>query len=258
MPESYVNDPLAMHLKREVAALFGSVQNLALLALVAFLAGLSGPFGTYEALSPLERHLCWALVVIGTAAAGHVTGTAVELVLRRRAWPTFPRLLAASVLTALPVFAVVVLVLVGFGFGPDGNDLVVLYTQCTAVVGGVTFLMFLAAPSADQIELSTTPKLLKRLPHAKRGRLIRLAAQDHYVEVVTTGGSALVSMRFRDAIAEATPEPGAQVHRSHWVALHAVADRCRVNDRIGLRLCDDSSIPIGRKFKSAARQNGLV
>lgn len=257
MPESYVNDPLVAHLKRELTLLFGSARNFSLLALVALLAGISGPFGTYEALSTPERFLFWALVVIGTAGAGHGTASAVELVLHRWGWSTISRLLAASTLTALPVVCVVVLVLLGFGFRPDGEDLVVLYAQCAAVVGSVTFIGFLAGSPGEQPKKSSTPKLMKRLPLDRRGRLIRLAAQDHYVEVVTTNGRTLVSMRFCDAIAQTSPEPGLQVHRSHWVALHAVSARCRAKNRAGLRLCDDSIIPIGRKFSSVVRQTGL-
>lgn len=257
MQESYVNDPLGAHVKREVTALFGSVRNVGLLALAALLAGLSGPFGTYEALSPLDRHLYWVLAVIGTATAGHVTGSAVEHMLNRLAWPIISRLLAASALTTLPVFAVMALVLHGFGFQPDGRELLVLFAQCAAVVGGVTFVQNLAARSNVQTAVQATPKLMARLPHARRGRLIRLAAQDHYVEVVTDGGNSLVAMRFRDAMAEAAPEPGLQVHRSHWVALRAVAGRSRAGDRTGIRLSDNSVVPIGRTFRSTARQKGL-
>lgn len=257
MPESYVNDPLSAHLKREIAGLFGSLRTLSLLAFLAFLAGLAGPFGTYEALPPLHRHLYWALAVIGTATVGHVTGSAVEHGLCRLAWPAMARLAVASALTTLPVFGVMVLMFHGFGFRPDGGELLVLLVQCAAVVGGVTFVQYLAARSGVQTPASAAPKLIARLPHAKRGRLIRLAAQDHYVEVVTARGRTLVAMRFRDAMAETAPEPGLQVHRSHWVALHAVAGRCRDGDRSGILLSDESVVPIGRTFRSVLRQKGL-
>ncbi len=257
MPVSIANDPFAGHLKREVSAVFGSARNLGLLGLVAILAGISGPFGTYEAFSPLARFVYWLLIVFGTAAAGHATGTAVEYLLGRFAWPTIPRLLAASLLTAVPVFGVVVLALFAFGYRADSADLVTLFIQCIAVVGGVALLTRKGAPAARRSEGSTAPKLLARLPGARRGRLLRLQAQDHYVEVITTRGRTLVPMRFRDAIDEAKPEPGAQVHRSHWIALHAVSGRCRINDRTGLRMSDGSFVPIGRKFRSAVRETVL-
>ncbi len=258
MQESFVNGPLAGHLKREAGAVFGSAQSLGLLALVALLAGFAGPFGTYEAFSPLARHLYWALVVLGTAAAGHLTGTAVEYYLSRLAWPTLPRLLVASGMTAQPVFGVVALALFGFGLKPDGRELLLLYVQCAAVVGSVSVFLALADQSARKPKTDATPKLVDRLPGAKRGRLIRLAAQDHYVEVVTEGGRTLLPMRFRDAIAETAPETGAQVHRSHWVALRAISGRCRINDKSGLRLSDGSFVPVGRKFRPAARRQGIL
>lgn len=258
MPETFVNDPLPAALRREAVALFASRRNLGLLALVAFLAGLSGPFGTYDAFSPLARHLYWLVMVAGTAAAGHLTGTAAEHLLARFGWSAVPRLAAAAALTAVPVFAIVVAVTLGFGSKPDGGDFVTLYLQCTAIVGGIAFLAFLADPAEEASEPpAATPKLLARLPGAKRGRLVRLAAQDHYVEVVTSAGRALIPMRLRDAIAEAAPEPGAQVHRSHWVALYAVSGRCRIKDRTGLRLVDGSTIPVGRTFKAATRTIGI-
>lgn len=257
MHEIDVNDPLARRLRREIAALLGSPRNIGLLVLLALLAGLSGPFGTYEALSPLDRHLYWLLVVIGTATTGHLTGTAVEHGLSRLDWPAHWRVAAAAALTTLPVFAVIAAVLHGFGFRPDASELFVLFAQCATVVGGVTLVQHLVARKIRPTALPAAPKLMARVPHARRGRIIRLAAQDHYVEVVTARGRSLIAMRFQDAMAEASPEPGLQVHRSHWVALHAIAGRARVGDRSGIRLSDDFVVPIGRTFRSAVRQKGI-
>ncbi len=258
MPVSIANDTLASSLKRGVTSLFGSSRNLGLLVVVALLAGIAGPFGTYEAMSAAPRLLYWLLVVFGTAAAGHLTGTASEHLLDKLVWPAGARLLTASFLTALPVFGIVVLVLAAFGGWPTGSDLVILFAQCTVVVGGITLLTLPRTSTSDRQPACSTPKLLKRLPNAKRGRLLRLQAQDHYVEVVTTRGHALLAMRFRDAIDEAQPEPGMQVHRSHWVALHAVSGRCRINDRNGLRMSDGGAVPVGRKFRSAVRDRGIA
>lgn len=258
MPVSIGNDTLAGSLKREVTSLFGSPRNVGLLVVVALLAGIAGPFGTYEAMPVLQRLLYWLLVVYGTAAAGHLTGTAAEHLLDRLGWPTGVRLLTASFLTALPVFGIVVMVLVAFGGWPNGSDLVILFAQCAAVVGAITLLTIPRTSTKDWAAASATPKLLSRLPDAKRGRLMRLQAQDHYVEVITTSGRTLLAMRFRDAIDEAQPEPGMQVHRSHWVALHAVSGRCRISDRSGLRMSDGGTVPVGRKFRSAVRENGVA
>lgn len=258
MRPSFVNDLLAADLRREIAAPFASIRNLGFLAVLALLAGFAGPFGTYDALSPPARHLYWLLIVLGTAVAGHATGCFAEQQLSRLAWPDRERLLAASAFTTVPVFGVVALVLYGFGFQPDGKDLLILYVQCAAVVGCVAFVTFRKSPAAEQAaDAPATPILLERLPQAKRGRLIRLCAQDHYVEVTTERGRSLVLMRFSDAMAEAAPEPGIQVHRSHWVALHAISGRCRQDTRNGFRMSDGSFVPIGRTFRSKTREAGV-
>ena len=106
-------------------------------------------------------------------------------------------------------------------------------------------------------ELVEAP-ILNRLPGACRGNLIRLTAQDHYVEVVTDRGRALVAMRLRDAITEVGPINGTQVHRSHWVARDAVIGRYTVDRTTRLRLADGSTVPVGRTFREPAKRAGVL
>lgn len=71
--------------------------------------------------------------------------------------------------------------------------------------------------------IAKRPDLFSRLEkHADAQRILSLCAQDHYVEVTTEKGSELCLMRLNDAISEAEPEEGLQIHRSHWVAKSAV------------------------------------
>ena len=58
---------------------------------------------------------------------------------------------------------------------------------------------------------------LRHLPDGVGRDIISLKAAEHYVEVTTTSGTALILMRFRDAVAE-LGNLGIRVHRSHWVA----------------------------------------
>ena len=93
------------------------------------------------------------------------------------------------------------------------------------------------------------PAILDRLPAGKRGPLIRLEVQDHYVMVSTTNGNELLLMRLGDAIRETEPVDGLQVHRSHWVARDGVADVIREpgkNGRTVLRTTDGAEIPVSR------------
>jgi len=45
-----------------------------------------------------------------------------------------------------------------------------------------------------------------------------LTAEDHYLRVITDKGSALILMKFEDALAALNGYPGIQTHRSWWLA----------------------------------------
>jgi hypothetical protein len=86
---------------------------------------------------------------------------------------------------------------------------------------------------------------LSRLPPAIGRDLLCLQMQDHYVEAHTSEGSALLLMRFRDAVAE-LGGAGMQVHRSWWVAHRAVQALETDGRRAQLRLEGGRLIPVSR------------
>lgn len=110
----------------------------------------------------------------------------------------------------------------------------------------------LAGPAVDPAET-----FLRRLPLDKRGALIRLEAQDHYLNVITSKGAALILMRMADAEAELAGVPGLRVHRSHWVALAQVAGHIRKDGRDFLVTCDDAQVPVSRANRAAVQEVGL-
>jgi len=99
--------------------------------------------------------------------------------------------------------------------------------------------------------------LLRHLPAAARGALIRVEAQDHYLNVVTDAGSALVLMRFGDAVAELSEVAGARVHRSHWVARAGVRGLLRKEGRQFLLTRDGAEVPVSRANRAALQALGL-
>lgn len=96
------------------------------------------------------------------------------------------------------------------------------------------------------------PTLLQHLRPALRGPVIALRAELHYVRVYTERGEDLVLYRFRDAVADLSGRPGAQVHRSWWVSAHAVVAR-RGGDRPCLRLSNGLEAPVSRTYAAVAR-----
>lgn len=103
----------------------------------------------------------------------------------------------------------------------------------------------LAAPAASPEALSP---LAARLPLAVRGRILCLEMEDHYVRVHTDRGSALVLLRLSDAITEAHPVQGRQVHRSWWVSDEAVEGFERVGRTGAVRLSNGSRAPVSQRY----------
>ena len=59
----------------------------------------------------------------------------------------------------------------------------------------------------------------QKLPDSiKDNQLLALKAEDHYLKVVTAGGSAIILMKFEDALSVLNGYPGIQTNRSWWVA----------------------------------------
>ena len=96
--------------------------------------------------------------------------------------------------------------------------------------------------------------LMQKLPPHVGKAIISLKAQEHYTEVTTRQGSALVYMRFSDAVALlGTAVAGAQIHRSHWVARDAVERVEREDGKLVIHLANGETLPVGRTYQHQAR-----
>ena len=115
-----------------------------------------------------------------------------------------------------------------------------------------------AAETPPPMQAAATPPVLERVPLPQRGRLLALTVEDHYVDIVTDRGKTLVLMRLADAIREAAPVPGLQIHRSHWVALDAVRRTERSDGKTTVELSNGLRLPISRGYMAMARDAGLV
>jgi hypothetical protein len=96
--------------------------------------------------------------------------------------------------------------------------------------------------------------LLRRLGSENRGELLALQAQEHYVMVYTDKGSELLSYSFGNALLDVAPGSGIQVHRSWWVAAHAVERMERVADKWQLQLNNELTVPVSRSYVSEAKR----
>jgi len=224
--------------------------------------GLSGPFGTFSVMAPGPRVIYWTAIAFATFGIGTLSSRLIaeHTPLIRLGLPIAHAL--ASPLCAVSVFATVSLIswLGGLDIYDTRREVFVLYLYCWAIALCVAIL-FAAYEISAKAEARTEPAapvLLKRLPIELRGHLSHLSMQDHYVDVVTDKGRKLILMRLADAIAETDPVPGLRIHRSHWVALGAVARTRREGSRYMVEMKDGTALPISRSSLPMAREAGLV
>ena len=243
---------------RELRRIFSAPRTFVALAGTVLFLAVSGPFGTYESLAFAPRLAYWAFTAPLTFALGTFTATLVARRFKGQGpiWFT-PSMVAVS--TALSVGALVLLLnWVAFGAAPTNLP------YSSSLLGAVFSTAALIALALYYISNQTSvmpkgpPPLLARLEFAKRGPLVSLSVQDHYVEVVTTKGASLLLMRLTDAIKETGTDTGLQVHRSHWVATTQIANITREGDKARITLKDGRDILAARSYSPAPKDAGLL
>lgn len=97
--------------------------------------------------------------------------------------------------------------------------------------------------------------LLGRLPAHLGDRILCLKTDDHYLEVHTELGQALILMRMADA-ERALAGEGLRVHRSWWVARTAVACAKLRGGRLMLVLSNGLEVPVSRDRRRLIEAEG--
>lgn len=253
---------------REVRDIYSSARNLAGMAVLAGILGVAGPFGTFESMSPGARIAYWAAIVFLVYGVGTFSATLLLTLVPRR-WPHLVRAGVAGLGASVPV----TLAVVAINVLSDGHldrtmaDILALWGYCAPVAVGVSLLHAVMHPrppgapatarEAEEVR-PDPPPILDRLPVEKRGPLIEMTVQDHYVSVTTARGTALVLMRLSDAIGETRGIEGLRIHRSHWVARDAVTAVRRRDGKVLLETRAGSELPVSRTYLGAVRAAGLL
>lgn len=268
-PDGFVTDSPLQFTKRELRAMFFAPRFWAALAAVSAVLGMAGPFGTYESLRLLPRFAYWAGIVVATYFAGMAT----VFFLVRLVWgerePGPGGFALAGAAGGLPVALVVFAINSQVFAGDLGRPLsfLVLLAYCSAIAATVSAVVTMFAgrdvqtmPAAaeEQDEQPARPPILERLPASRRGRLLYMSMQDHYVDVHTDTGHTLVLMRIADAVAETRGVDGLRIHRSHWVAREAVVAARRRDGRLHLEMEDGALLPVSRSHLAVVRKAGLA
>ena len=217
---------------------------------VVFLAALlicvfSGPFGTFSSLSCSYRSLYWGLIVLGSGAMAVWTHALIS----SHGWRSVTRLATVSSiyggLTAILVIGVSLLLLAPIGQYPTHATLI--YYSFPSAALSFFLCRLLMRQQVTTPDAPERPALFDRLQtHSQAQAILSLSAKDHYVEVTTDLGPELCLLRLRDAIAEVQPLDGFQIHRSHWVAEHAVEQIVKQTGSVTVQLTNGDSLPISQ------------
>jgi len=232
---------------------------------VCFLAGYTGPFGTYS-LDLGYRLSFWTLVIVTSVLmGGWSTRLAHRLVDQRRPW--LRDLVIVGLMTAF--------------FGPVLISLSaeLLSARFTSLADAVPYLEYVAiislcvttsrrivthrrqgassAPEADPAPAEEAPspdpvrepRLMRRLPEGFAGPILRLTAEDHFVDVIAPQDRHRLRLRFADAVDEMDPVAGFYTHRSHWVARDAVDRLEREGGRLVVILTNGDRVPVSRTYR---------
>lgn len=235
--------------------------TLTALAAVSVVLALVGPFGTIATLGILPRLAYWSTLTVAGYAIGYCFNAAIlddETVGR----PHLARLGLAGLATgAAMVVMVSAMNWVTFDLNPIRPESLTLIgtTLLIAVIVTAVIDLFMRrlAPAKDA-DAPALPPILDRLPLDKRGALVALSVEDHYVRVRTTRGEDLLLMRLADAIREVGTVRGAQVHRSHWAAFDHVISVAREGDRAVLSMRHGDDIPVSRRHIPTLKEAGLL
>ena len=241
---------LALRERKRLGAL------LALWVLLTVLCALTGPFGTHDGLGLGARAAYWSVIVAASIAGSRlITLYRPKLLLGHvLIWMAF-----AVLLTSL-VFGLNALVFPATSQSGSLWYLLGVVGASVLVINGMLYLAFSTLSSKDaKTDVSPDPqaRFLRRLPIEARGPLVRIEAQDHYLNVITTKGNAMILLRLAEAVEELEGAGGLQTHRSHWIMLDAVQGHRRTAGRDVLQMSDGASVPVARTRREAARDAGL-
>ena len=234
-------------------------QVLGVLCLSWLLVTIAGPFNTLADLTLPMRALYWGLVVGLTYMVGTVVTQFLGSRLSRR-FKTVPLALSmTAIAVSIGVYAVIAALNIIFLpiWITDPVPAFVVYISVLLISFSVLLLR-----QATLGELGIPPQkqamILERLPLDKRGALISLSVQDHYVDIVTAKGREMVLMRLSDAMREASDVAGMQIHRSHWVALDQITSMQRAAEAARVTLSNGTELPVSRGYLPAVRAAGLL
>lgn len=251
-------------------------KRIGLLVIASFLLALSGLYGSF-AYPFFVRWFYWATLVGIGIWLNDALSRQMDPILESRPW--LVRWLVRSTALTIPLFAFVAVIESLAGNPVPASYYLDMAIKVWLVTAALTafgmrdtnvetpqeqaFDEGLKLPGDSDRSIDPLPpgipKVLERVqPALKNANLLALAAEDHYVRVITDAGEELILLRFSDAIDETTPIKGLQVHRSWWVAETAIETAKKGKSGPELRLKNNQIVPVSRRRLPAVKHIGWL
>jgi len=224
--------------------------------LLSLALGHAGPYGTFDRFDLLPRLGFWLLVILLPCG---LSKTLFFLAKRYAPDELSDNFIVVLLVPLIALLGSACITLIGIKVG--------LYNQLTffqvwpysilvwlifAFVIILPMILIAKALAKEQRKVGVTTMMEffhHKLPDALTGSiLIALKAEDHYLRVFTDKGSALILMKFEDALSALNGYPGIQTHRSWWVSseqLKKVSQFTASNTMISLH--DGTEVPVSRR-----------
>jgi LytTr DNA-binding domain-containing protein len=259
---------------RETTHLGRWPRELAVLLAMGAILGCLGPYGTY-CFGVADRLAFWMLRSLLYGLPCLLALRLVAATAPGASWPPVGRALVAVLIASVPS------ALIGFALATflrraptsplEFADLYGRVTFLTAVVGIPLYFVPARGTRGNAVPALQRPEqspgmtirsqgsvFLRRIPAKLGTDILYIEVEDHYLRVHTARGSDLILCRLSDAAGELGQTIGRQVHRSYWVARHAVAKAERDGHRTFLVLTSGARIPVSRTYLPALRQAGWL
>lgn len=232
---------------------------LAVWCAVSVICVVAGPFGT-DQVPLVRRAVYWfgsnlvaivmSLTIIGAVSRAPVLARLPEMV----------RLAAGALVFAAAFSGIMTMInITVFGLGRHYPDFFKLFWTTALIAIAITIVIYTFQSSRTPVPSSqSASRFLRRLKPGLGHDLVRLAMQDHYVEVHTEKGHQLILMRFADALDELDGIAGWRLHRSHWIAAAGIADIKRVDGKTVVVARDGAELPVSRTYLPTLRDAGIL
>lgn len=226
----------------------------------------AGPFGTFESMPISERLLFWPILLavsllisysvraaVTTVAQSHhqLSRDGIVIVLFSTFFAPMPTLIA-ELTTRDPQQPIMSLF--------EAYLLILIIASAVVIVRHVVGIESRSRRQDEDGDCEEIPRFLRRLDgHVRPEQVLRLTVDDHYVDVyLSNGETRRVLIRFADAVEEMDGLEGMCVHRSHWVASHAIRGVEKCGGREFVVLSDDSRVPVSRTYRPNLVEAGWI